>query len=132
MALAAFAVSLGIGMPASPALADSQAWRPAHKQRMHKKRTSRPRATSSMYDSRGRYRTPQRMSRSDRIWRGNDGRYYCRRKNGTTGLVIGAAVGGLAGHEIAGHGDKTLGTVIGAVGGGLLGRSVDRGNVKCR
>ena len=46
--------------------------------------------------------------------------------------MIGAAVGGLAGHEIAGRGDKTLGAVIGAVGGGLLGRSIDRGDLKCR
>src|SRR5688572_308611 len=25
------------------------------------------------------------------VWEGNDGRYYCRKSNGTTGLVIGAA-----------------------------------------
>ena len=84
------------------------------------------------YDRNGRYRNPHRMSRNDQMWRGRDGRYYCRRDNGTTGLVIGAAVGGLAGHEIAGSGDRTLGAVIGAVGGGLLGRSIDRGDMKCR
>ena len=72
------------------------------------------------------------MSRNDRIWRGRDGRYYCKRDNGTTGLVIGAAVGGLAGHEIAGRGDRTLGVILGAAGGGLLGRAIDRGDMKCR
>ena len=87
---------------------------------------------SDRYDRSGRYRNPRRLSRNDRVWRGRDGRYHCRRDNGTTGLVIGAAVGGLAGHEIAGRGDKTLGAVIGAVGGGLLGRSIDRGDLKCR
>lgn len=66
------------------------------------------------------------------MWRGDDGRYYCRRDNGTTGLVIGAAVGGLLGNQVAGQGDKTLGTIIGAVGGGLLGRAIDRGELKCR
>lgn len=85
-----------------------------------------------VYDSRGRYSEPRRISRKDRVWRGNNGQYYCKRDNGTTGLVIGAAAGGLLGHEVAGRGDKTLGTVIGAVGGGLLGRAIDRGELKCR
>lgn len=67
-----------------------------------------------------------------RSWRGKDGRMYCRRKNGTTGLVIGAAVGGLAGNEIAGRGDKTVGTIIGAAGGALLGREIDKGKRRCR
>jgi len=67
-----------------------------------------------------------------RSWRGKDGRTYCRRKNGTTGLVVGAAVGGLAGHEIAGRGDKTVGTIIGAAGGALLGREIDKGKRRCR
>ncbi|WP_260927237.1 glycine zipper 2TM domain-containing protein [Novosphingobium sp. 9] len=84
------------------------------------------------YDSHGRYRTPHRMGRNDHAWRGRDGRYYCRRDNGTTGLLIGAGVGALAGNAVAGRGDKTLGTVIGGVAGGLLGRSVDRGDLKCR
>lgn len=67
-----------------------------------------------------------------RSWRGKDGRTYCRRKNGTTGLVIGAAVGGIAGNQIAGRGDKTVGTIIGAAGGALLGREIDKGKRRCR
>jgi uncharacterized protein YcfJ len=85
-----------------------------------------------VYDSQGRYNHPRSLKRSDHVWRGRDGRYYCKRDNGTTGLVIGAAVGGLAGHEIAGSGNRTLGAIIGAVGGGVLGRAIDRGDVKCR
>jgi hypothetical protein len=92
----------------------------------------RDRYDNDRYDRQGRYRNPHRMSRNDRIWRGRDGRYYCKRDNGTTGLVIGAAVGGLAGHEIAGRGDRTLGVILGAAGGGLLGRAIDRGDMKCR
>ena len=84
------------------------------------------------YDRHGRYVTPHRVSRDDHVWRGRDGRYYCRRNNGTTGLLIGAGVGALAGNTVAGRGDKTLGTVLGGVAGGLLGRSIDRNNVKCR
>ncbi len=73
-----------------------------------------------------------RVSRNTRVWQGNDGRYYCRKDNGTTGLLIGGAVGGLAGHEIAGRGDKTLGAILGAAGGALLGRAIDKGNSRCR
>ena len=57
-----------------------------------------------------------------RSWRGKDGRIYCRRKDGTTGLV----------NKIAGRGDKTVGTIIGAAGGALLGREIDKGKRRCR
>ncbi|MBL0966404.1 MAG: glycine zipper 2TM domain-containing protein, partial [Blastomonas sp.] len=57
---------------------------------------------------------------------------YCRRDKGTTGLLVGAGVGALAGNAIAGRGDKTLGAVIGGLGGAAIGREIDRGNVRCR
>ena len=110
-----------VAIPATPVFADQHYWTPVHDKRGYNR-----------YDSRGRYVEPRRLRREDRVWRGRDGRYYCKRDNGTTGLVIGAALGGLAGHEIAGNGDKMLGTILGAVGGGLLGRSLDRGELKCR
>lgn len=72
----------------------------------------------------GRYDGPR--------WRGRDGRWRCRRDDGTTGLLIGGAVGGLAGHEIAGNGDRTMGTILGVAGGALLGRAIDRSNSRCR
>lgn len=77
-------------------------------------------------------RDAQRLGSNTRVWRGDDGRYYCKRDDGTTGLIIGAAVGGLAGNEIAGRGDKTLGAILGAAGGALLGREIDRSNYRCR
>ena len=77
---------------------------------------------------RGNYRE-RRLSRNDRIYRGRDGRAYCRRSDGTTGLVLGALGGGVLANLIGGG---TLGTLAGAGGGALLGRSVDRGNVRCR
>lgn len=73
------------------------------------------------------------VHRNTRIWRGRDDRYYCRKENGTTGLLIGAGVGALAGHEIAGRGgDRTLGAILGAAGGAILGRAIDRSNTRCR
>ena len=85
-----------------------------------------------IYDSNGYYREPRRLGRNDRVWRGRDGRYHCRRDNGTTGLIIGAGAGALLGREIDGGRERTLGTILGAVGGGLLGREIDRGGVQCR
>jgi hypothetical protein len=68
----------------------------------------------------------------DRYWQGRDGRWRCRRDDGTVGLLVGAGVGALLGREVDRRGDRTLGTVLGAVGGGLLGREIDRGGARCR
>jgi uncharacterized protein YcfJ len=79
------------------------------------------------------YRERRADVRRDRdTWRGEDGRYYCRRPNGTTGLLVGGAAGALLGREVDGGRDRTLGTVLGAAGGALLGREVERGNARCR
>lgn len=80
----------------------------------------------------GRYYQPRRLGVNDRVYRGNDGRYYCRRSDGTTGLIVGGVAGGVLGNVIAPGGSKTLGTVLGALGGGLIGNAVDRDNITCR
>lgn len=70
---------------------------------------------------------------NQQTWRGNDGRYYCKKKNGTTGLIVGGAAGALLGRSIAGRGDNAIGTILGAAGGALLGRSVQRNSSsRCR
>lgn len=78
-----------------------------------------------------RYRE-YRLSGDDRIYRGRDGRYYCRRSDGTTGLVVGGIAGGVLGNIIAPGGSKTLGTVLGAIGGAAVGAAADSGDVRCR
>ena len=77
------------------------------------------------YDDRGptyerRYEAPRRT------YRGCD--------NGDGGTVIGAIAGGLAGHELAGRGDRTVGTLLGGVFGALAGRAIDKsnGSGRCR
>jgi len=65
-------------------------------------------------------------------WRGNDGRYSCRRNNGTTGLLVGGVAGALLGQGVAGRGDRTLGAILGAAGGALLGKSIDQSSARCR
>jgi hypothetical protein len=82
------------------------------------------------YDDRGRYYEPRRVSSRD-VWRGRDGRYYCRRGNGTTGLVIGAAGGALLGREVDGGRNRATGTILGAAAGALIGREVQR-SMRCR
>jgi len=69
-----------------------------------------------------------------RYWRGNDGRYYCKKGNGTTGLLIGGAAGALVGRAIDTHGSRTTGTIVGAAAGALLGREIDRNRraARCR
>lgn len=58
-------------------------------------------------------------------WRGRDGRMYCRKSNGTTGMIIGGVGGALAGRAIDTRGDRATGTILGAAGGALLGKAID-------
>ena len=76
------------------------------------------------YDRNGYYTGP--------TWRDNRGRQRCRRSNGTTGLIVGAAGGALIGREIDGGRDRTTGTILGAAAGALIGREVQRGGRRCR
>jgi len=79
----------------------------------------------------GRYYA-QDGSYSGPTWRGNDGRTYCRKRDGTTGLVVGAVAGALVGRAIDRRGDRTTGTVVGGVAGALIGREVERsGGNRC-
>ena len=64
--------------------------------------------------------------------RGRDGRLYCRRSNGTTGLIIGGAAGALIGREIDGGRNRTAGTIIGAAAGALIGREIQRSSSRRR
>jgi len=132
IATAAAAVAL-TAVPMTPAIAKDRHDRDYRDYRDDRGRDYRnDRSRHRVYDDRGRYVEPRRVSRSDRVWRDRDGKYYCQRENGTTGLLVGAGVGALAGHTVAGRNDKTLGAIIGGVLGGALGREVDRGRVSCR
>lgn len=103
-----------------------------------KKRQKEMRADQRNWDAARHYKNDnrryqaRRLGRNDRIYRGSDNRYYCRRDDGTTGLIIGGIGGGVLGNIIAPNGSKTLGAIIGAGAGALIGRAIDDGDVVCR
>jgi len=80
---------------------------------------------------RGGY-APIVVTRQTRIYRGYDNRYYCRRSDGTTGLIIGAALGGLVGDSMDRGHSSILGAVLGAGAGAAIGHEIDSGRVVCR
>lgn len=88
------------------------------------------------YDPRRDYRQgnyqERVLTREDRVYRGSDNQYYCRRSDGTTGLIVGGAAGGILGNVIDGGRSRVLGTLLGGAGGALLGRSIDQQQVRCR
>lgn len=93
--------------------------------------TSSPWYADRYYRDDARY-TERVLSPSDRVYVGQDGRYYCRRSDGSTGLIVGGLAGGVLGGLIAPGGSQTLGAILGAGAGALAGREIDRSNVRCR
>jgi hypothetical protein len=67
-----------------------------------------------------------------KTWRDSSGRLRCKRPDGTTGLIVGAAGGALVGRAIDTHGERATGTILGAAAGALVGRQIDRSRYRCR
>ena len=72
------------------------------------------------------------LSSDDRVYRGSDGQLYCKRNDGTTGLIAGAVGGGVLGNLIAGGHSRGVGTLLGAIAGGVVGKTVDQNNTQLR
>ena len=119
------AVIAATALTSVPAFGDPPPWAPAHGRRSHERYEN--------YDRGADYqRQYNRTDNGIAYWRGDDGRYYCHRSNGTTGLLVGAALGALLGRSVDRHGDRSTGTILGAAAGALLGREVERGQTRCR
>jgi outer membrane lipoprotein SlyB len=98
---------------------------------------NRPDPRRGYYDPSQYYRSGEQyreyeLSQNDRIYRGRDGRYYCRRSDGSTGLIVGAAAGGALGAILAPGGSGLLGAILGGAAGAAIGAEVERGQVRCR
>ena len=124
-------------LPALPVAADPPPWAPAHGRRA--KDAERDYRDRDRDDDRGYYvyrddhrRHARRVVRYDEVvYRGDDGRYYCHRSDGTTGLIVGAVAGGVIGNQLARGKSAALGTILGAGAGALLGQAIDRDRVYC-
>lgn len=119
----------------APAFADPPRHAPAHGKSANGKNAKDARHWDARHPERhyvaNKKYKPRRMSRNDTVYRGNDGRYYCRRSDGTTGLIVGALAGGTLGNVIAPGESKLIGSLIGGSLGAILGKELDNG-VECR
>lgn len=52
------------------------------------------------------------LAADDRVYGGSNGRYYCKRNDGTTGLIVGAGAGGVAGVVIERGHSRTVGSLL--------------------
>lgn len=67
-----------------------------------------------------------------KVWQDSRGRMRCKRPDGTTGLIVGAAGGALIGRAIDTRGERATGTILGAAAGALIGHKLERSRVRCR
>jgi hypothetical protein len=117
-------------MPMLPAWADPPPWAPAHGRRAKEaERAYREDERAYREDERRHERRVVRYE--ERIWRGDDGRVYCHRSDGTTGLIVGAVAGGVIGNRLARGQSAVLGTLLGAGAGALIGQAVEKNSVYC-
>lgn len=110
-------------IPTLPVSADPPPWAPAHGRRA--------KDAERAYRDDGRRHERRLVRYEERVWRGDDGRYFCRRSDGTTGLIVGAVAGGLIGNRLARGESALLGTLIGASAGAVIGQAVDKNAVYC-
>lgn len=121
------AAALAATLPVFPAAADPPSWAPAYGRRAHD-------GYNNGYYDQGYGQAAYQDGYSGQTWRGRDGRYYCRRSNGTTGLIVGGVGGALVGRAIDGGRNRTVGTLLGGAAGALLGREIQRSSsgTRCR
>ncbi len=95
------------------------------------------------YDPAQYYRNDSRyqervLGPDERVYRGRNGQYYCKRNDGTTGLIVGGIAGATLGNVIDGGHSRAAGTLLGAVLGAVAGSAIDRNSqnqnqqIRCR
>ena len=117
------AILAGFCIPVLPAWADPPPWAPAHGRRAKE--------AEHAYRKDERRHERRLVRYEERIWRGDDGRVYCHRSDGTTGLIVGAVAGGVIGNRLARGQSAALGTILGAGAGALIGQAIEKNAVYC-
>jgi hypothetical protein len=139
LAAAAAAMVLPV---AAPAIAKPPPWAPAHgyrdkhddrrDYRRYERQRQQAYAQQRYYAQQGYnggYQPTYYTSGNGiRYWQGDSGQYYCRRSNGTTGMIIGAAAGALLGNRVVGG---TTATIVGGVAGAVIGKQLEQGRARC-
>src|SRR5690606_41378691 len=105
--VAAPALAVDFNTPGYSAAPAEDGWNRDRRDRRDRYRDRRDRDDRRYYNRRS-YGAP--VYRNTRVWRGNGGRTYCRKKYGTSGMIIGGAAGALLGREIDGGRERALGT----------------------
>ena len=124
-------------IPTLPVSADPPPWAPAHGRRAKEAERAYREDERAYREDRRAYREDGRrhgrrlVRYEERVWRGDDDRYYCRRSDGTTGLIVGAVAGGVIGNRLARGESAVLGTILGAGAGALIGQAIDKNSVYC-
>ena len=121
-------------LPALPVAADPPPWAPAHGRRAKDaERDYRERRDErdSYYRDDRRHHARRVVRYEEVVYRGDDGRYYCHRSDGTTGLIVGAVAGGLIGNQVARGKSATLGTILGAGAGELIVQVIEKDSLYC-
>lgn len=93
-----------------------------------------PRYDDANYDPVRDYRSGSQyrervLASDERVYRGSDGRNYCRRSDGTTGLIVGASTNSMLGNVLSGGRSSTVGVLLGAI---LNGSTSASAQVRCR
>lgn len=106
-------------------------WRHYRNYDWNRHESGQSRYYADRYYRSGNYYADRRLTYNDRIYRGSNGNYYCRRGDGTTGLIVGAGLGALLGNQLNIGGSTTLSTLVGGAAGAVIGREISRGQLRC-
>jgi Glycine zipper 2TM domain len=120
IAATALSVAVPTTMPAPAFAAAERNWRDHRHYDYNSVERGQRRYYADRYYRSGRYYQDRRLTRADRIYRGSNGRHYCRRGDGTTGLIIGAGLGALIGSQLSFGRFSTISALIGGAAGAAL------------
>lgn len=116
---------------ADPHAQDKPDWRDFHKYDYDRFESGQRAYYANRYYRDRRFYEARALGPEDRIHRGRNDRYYCRRPDGTTGLVERGLTGRISQDMLERGGSVTLADLVEIRGGSALAPAVDRQRVVC-